>query len=359
MKRANGTGSVYKLSGNRHNPYIAVIDLGYDDNGKRMRKRIGSYRTAREGQKALELYLSNPHSIQKVTVNDLWERVKTDRLKRGTIPRALASAWKIHVSKIKNACISDLKTLHLQAIVDAAPATMHPPILTVFHDIYRVAIANDLVMKDYSRFVTTAPQAKSEKHKPLSTAEMRMLWEAAASEHVQIALIQIYTGMRQNELAKMRIDDVHIEERYMVGGSKTDAGRNRVIPIAECILPFVRHFYNISRFMKSELLIAPDTKRQLYRAFGGVHIRDIWLSKLPFKGHLSHDARHTFITLADNYGMPEKIQQVIAGHKAANITKAVYTHKAIAQLVAAVNTLPYGINMFVYPDEKDFSALAK
>ena len=34
MKRANGTGCVTKLSGNRRKPYIAKITLGYDENGK-------------------------------------------------------------------------------------------------------------------------------------------------------------------------------------------------------------------------------------------------------------------------------------------------------------------------------------
>lgn len=361
MKRANGTGSVYKLSGNRHNPYIAVIDLGYDDSGKRMRKRIGSYRTAREGQKALEAYLINPKQADqmRVTVGDVWEAAKHARETKGNIARALLSVWKNHVSRLSKMPIANVKTMHLQDIVNTAPASLHPQIKTVFRMIFRMAISNDLTEKDYSQFVTIAPPAKSEKHTALTTTEMRTLWNASGDEHVQLALIQIYTGMRRNELSKMRIEDVHIAEQYMVGGSKTDAGRNRVIPIADCILPFVKHFYSISRFMKSEYLVTPDAKRQIHLYQGMANIADVWTMQLPIKGHTSHDARHTFITLSDNYGMPEKIHQIIAGHKAANVTKNVYTHKAIIQLIAAVNTLPHGSNMFVSPDEEAAYSTAK
>lgn len=361
MRRANGTGSVYKLSGNRHNPYIAVVDLGYDDTGRRIRKRIGSFRTAREGQKALEMYLVNPRQANqtRVTVGDVWEAAKHARETKGAIARALLSAWKNHVSKLSKMPIANIKTMHLQDVINTAPASLHPQIKTVFRMIFRMAISNDLTEKDYSQFVTIATPAKSEKHTALTTAEMRTLWSTSENEHVQIALIQIYTGMRQNELAKMRIADVHIAEQYMIGGSKTDAGRNRVIPIADCILPFVKHFYNISHFMKSELLITPDTKRGIRRSKNTANIAGVWSLQLPIKGHTSHDARHTFITLSDNYGMPEKVQQVIAGHKAANVTKDIYTHKAIIQLIAAVNTLPHGTDMFVSPDEQTAHRTAK
>ena len=51
----------------------------------------------------------------------------------------------------------------------------------------------------------------------------------------QIALVLVYTGMRIDELLSMLRDDVHLEEGYLIGGEKTDAGRQRTIPILEPI----------------------------------------------------------------------------------------------------------------------------
>ena len=39
----------------------------------------------------------------------------------------------------------------------------------------------------------------------------------------------IYTGMRIGELFGLRTENVH--ETYVIGGEKTKAGRNRIIPI--------------------------------------------------------------------------------------------------------------------------------
>ena len=38
MKNPNGFGSVYKLSGKRRKPYIAVITVGYTIDGKQKEK---------------------------------------------------------------------------------------------------------------------------------------------------------------------------------------------------------------------------------------------------------------------------------------------------------------------------------
>jgi hypothetical protein len=35
MRRANNTGTIYKLSGARHNPWTAKVCTGYDKDGKR------------------------------------------------------------------------------------------------------------------------------------------------------------------------------------------------------------------------------------------------------------------------------------------------------------------------------------
>lgn len=44
-------------------------------------------------------------------------------------------------------------------------------------------------------------------------------------------LIGIYSGWRPQELSILKIADIDLENNTMFGGLKTDAGRNRCVPI--------------------------------------------------------------------------------------------------------------------------------
>ena len=54
MKRANGSGSVYKMKHKPlRKPYRAVVTIGYDESGKCKRKTIGYYAKSKEAWDAL------------------------------------------------------------------------------------------------------------------------------------------------------------------------------------------------------------------------------------------------------------------------------------------------------------------
>ena len=42
------------------------------------------------------------------------------------------------------------------------------------------------------------------------------------------------------ELLDMTCDQVNLEEQYFKGGSKSDSGKNRIVPIHPRIMPFVK-----------------------------------------------------------------------------------------------------------------------
>ncbi len=85
MKRANGTGSVYKLSGHRRRPFIAVLTTGWSDDGKRYRKIIGYFKSAKEGWDALTMYGLNPakYDTRTITFGDIWDIVVKENERRG------------------------------------------------------------------------------------------------------------------------------------------------------------------------------------------------------------------------------------------------------------------------------------
>lgn len=161
-------------------------------------------------------------------------------------------------------------------------------------------------------------------------------------------LIYIYTGMRPVELLDIESINVHLEERYMIGGVKTDAGKNRIIPIHDAIVPLIEYRLNQNR----KYLITNKYGNHYTRA---VYHNSNWntvMNKLNMN-HSPHDGRYTFAALADNIGMNETSKKIIMGHALSNkngtafktggtsdVTRDVYTEKTIPELVAEVNKLP-------------------
>ncbi len=79
LKRANGIGSVYKLSGRRRKPYAATISNScqYDTIHCRCiqeRTTIGYYETRDAAIIALNNYLSDPYDVKKsaITFEELY-----------------------------------------------------------------------------------------------------------------------------------------------------------------------------------------------------------------------------------------------------------------------------------------------
>ena len=151
---------------------------------------------------------------------------------------------------------------------------------------------------------------------------------------MQLALVYCYTGLRPSELIEMKRENVHLSERYMIGGMKTEAGRNRTIPIAEKIVPIIEGF--LSR-PSDFLLTAPD----------GTHPTNLptlakryWeKSASPIvRAHLPHDGRHTCETMLDNARIAKRTIQLIIGHAGEDVD-ALYTHKTRKQLIEAINKI--------------------
>ena len=117
-----------------------------------------------------------------------------------------------------------------------------------------------------------------------------------------------------------------------------EAGRDRCIPIAECIYSFIKELYQQAQFKRVESLldkvIHKDTfRREMQRMCHNLNLGD----------HKPHDTRHTFISMASNIGIDEIIIKRIVVHSSKdNITQEVYTHKTVQQYIEAVNRLLHG-----------------
>lgn len=339
MRRANGTCGIYKLSGNRRRPWMVNVTIGWTDDGKQLRKPIGYFSSRTAAEKAAAEYLETPYSIdsRKYTLFDLYNAWAKNRYinKDEDIPHQYAAAFKF-CDTIKEKLFCELKTQHLQKVIDSCPKgySTKKNIKILLNQIYKYALANDIANKNYAELVKLPPQVLSRLHQPFTEDELSLLWQHQENRNVRMVLILCYTGLRPTELLKIETANVFLDERYMLGGIKTAAGKNRVIPIAEKIYPFIQELYK----PETATLVHNDRGRAInYDKFRSLYWNPAMTAlKLT---HLPHDGRHTCATMLDNAGVNKKAVQLILGHTTTDITDKVYTHKTIQQLIDAINSI--------------------
>ena len=141
--------------------------------------------------------------------------------------------------------------------------------------------------------------------------EMQFVSKCLSSETLsgKAFLFILYAGLRRSELASARIVGPWIEVKTAkVRKGKQD--KNRRIPIS----PLLR---KVLPNVESEL----PTFQALYLNRLGRTFKE-WMPN-----HHLHELRHTFITRAQECGIPREVVSVWAGHKADNtMTTNVYTH---------------------------------
>ena len=229
--------------------------------------------------------------------------------------------------------------MHLQAIIDENSHLSRSSIAIILKGLngaFESAIKNDIIVKNYAALLELKPAEKSAIHKPFTEAEIQTIWEHEHLDIAKLLLMYIYSGMRPIELLSIKIENVHLDKRYIIGGVKTKAGKDRLIPIADCVMPFYREIYAKASVSKSDTLI-PHGYTSKYL---GKPIKR-FCKEVGISDHLPHDTRHTFVTLASNYGMDRYVLKAIVGHtQSKDITADVYTHKTIEQYIEEVNKIP-------------------
>lgn len=341
MKLANGYGTVHKVSGKRRKPFRVRATIGWDDNGKQIYKELGYVESYPKGIERLELYHNNPNLIDNETVTfkelyEKWSEKKYPKLGKSAIIN-YKNAFS-YCSDIWNIPFIDLKLNALQNVVNKADGKLatQKKIKGLMNLMYDFAMANDIVNKKYSDYIELSMQIKKIPRIPFSEEEIKILWENVdVIKYVDTILILIYTGLRINELLSIKVENVFIDKNYMIGGSKTEAGKDRIIPIHHRIKSLIERWLNDST---SEYLIHNTINKQLeYKNYLARNWKDI-MKTLNFK-HNPHDTRHTFATRMDNAGANQVCRKLIMGHAIQDLTDKVYTHKTLDKLIEAIEML--------------------
>lgn len=340
MRLPSGYGSVIKHKGNRRRPYQVRITRGWDDNGKQLYSTLGWFEKREEAIIALAEYNSSPYDIEanKETFTDVFEKWKLEHYTKvsdnAIVNYNLAYKYCKSIHKMR---FKDIRLTHLQAIIDNC-GKGYPTrkiIKALMNQLFSFAIKNDIVEKKYSQFVDVGQNEGKVNRKPFTKEEIKKLFDNVDKlEWTDTVLIMIFSGLSVGELLDLKTENIHLEERYMVGGLKTKAGRNRIIPINKKIEPFIRKYYN----PKNEYLITNFKGNQMQYSNYRREKFDNVMEKLRMK-HNPHECRHTFASLMDSAGANKLCLKRIIGHSSQDITEDVYTHKTIEELIETIDLI--------------------
>lgn len=299
MRLPNGYGSVFKVKG-RRNPWRAVTAAPE-------RKHVGYYATKMEAIKVLANLKEQPNTI---TVEDVYNKWSAEKYPTLSFTYHYEKAWK-RLAPIKDRRMCDLKLDDLEKLFNATDCAPKPrrDMKIVLNQLFEYAMRHDIVVKNYAVYLE-AKQPKPTKQKvPFSKEEIQVLFDTN-TDLSHMILVSIYSGWRPSELLNYTIDG-----DLMKGGSKTEAGKNRIVPIHPKIADFVQEYRM--------------DYREYRRRFG-------ILMEMLGMNHTPHECRHTFITMAKEKNINNDVLKLLVGHSTNDVTEKVYTHRSIDSLRKAV-----------------------
>lgn len=334
MKLPNGFGSIVKLNGNRRKPYAV----------RRHGKYLAYFATHDEALIYLADVNKQPDIIgSELTFAEIYRLEMAEHAAKIS-PKTVngyKSAYQ-HCKALWSMKIKGIKVSDLQAVI-AGCGTGQPTqkkVRQIMHNVYRYAVKYQLISasSDLSGYVDIDKLKRKYKKVPFNTRQLNRVKQIADSNDVlapwaKCIVMMCYCGTRPSEFLAILKTDVKLRQRYfLVRDSKTEAGRNRSVPISKKVLPYYEWWLS----QAGRTLVAMDGKPVSYSRFLKLFYRVCDAARCK---HKPHECRHTCATWLDDKGANKLSIKRILGHATTDITDGVYTHKSLAQLKKAIDLL--------------------
>lgn len=352
----NGFGQITKItSKNLSRPYRAMVTVDKTVEGKpvcALLKPVAYFKTYNEAYEALLEYNSKRGVyfgiIPFKNVYEEWydkTSPKRSRVWCRTTDNCYRYCKNIHDSDIGTISIKDIK----DAMSNIGAYHMRECLRDMINSVFKYALNQQYISKNPFLGISIdigMDKPDTQHHKSFTDEEMKALWAHTDDKYVRIILIGCYSGWRPSELLNLKLGDVNISNETMRGGMKTDAGKNRIVPIHSAIYQFVCDFYVYASKCGSEYLFSSDAAPHLTKIPTTTYRRR-FLDVMTEYGlditHSPHDCRKQFITMGKKYDMDEYAIKRIVGHAITDITENVYTDRDISWLKSQIEKIIVGV----------------
>lgn len=362
----NGFGSITEIKDKSlRNRFRVRVCVGKTPEGKPILKPLkpnayfSTYNTAYE---ALVEYNRNPYDLDSdITVKELYDKWSDEYFAKisPSAVRTIHAAWS-YCSSVYNMRAKDLRARHIKGCMDEGyrigtvgkekgkkiyPSSgIKARIKSMFNLMLDYGEEYEIVDKNYARTFDISSdivddiENSKKKHIVFTDEEIGRLWDNVYKiQFADWVLIQMYMGWRPQELATLKLDEVNLDDWYMKAGMKTDAGKQRIVPIHEKIKGLVKRNYDIAVDLGSPYLFNDKGQthsgsyRITYDKYKNRFDKVIAALKLN-PDHRPHDPRKTFVTKCKKTGVDEYALKSMVGHTIQDITESVYTERDIEWL---------------------------
>lgn len=363
MKRANGTGTIVKLSGNRRKNWMVKVPE-YNEYGTFTGRQVPIGYFA--DRPSADLFLAEYNKSKGIFDTDKMQYTFSDvynDYKREKFPTAeeqkimretrkkiigklgISNMWQISGSyknskTLWNKKYADLRKHDFESVIYSAkklsPSKLNH-IVSFFRKMDQYAMEQGIITMGYAQFLEIIPEEVQKAKVPFNTLEIEKIWEHQGYIIADILLVLLYSCMRINELLEQETSKIFLDNNYMVGGLKTEAGKDRIIPIHHIIEPIIRKYFNPN----NKYLFTDENGHKIEYANYRNDFNN-FMEKLEMK-HISHEARLTGRSELDRKGANKVCIDRILGHKSQGVGEQKYTEKTIEELIETINLITYDL----------------
>ena len=355
--RANGTGTAVQ----RGKSWEARVIVGWKPSKDGTHKipewrTKGGFPTKKEAinycPALLKSGLRPKQRPARCTLQDVyqeWEPFYAPRVGQSTMV-CYQSAYK-HFEKLHTRFMDLITASDLQACMDACPAgkRTHQNMKVVAGLLWGYAVDANIIEKDVTENLYIGKH-ETVQREPITEKELEVIRQAIGRErYAEYVYCLCYLGFRPGEFLSLRKDHYRVMDgiEVLVNGSKTEAGRDRVVVIPPVILDIVR-----SRlFVPGTDLIFPQYgfARVKGTFLGFKQMSDEYFNKHVFKplcaslgiaeGKVPYCARHTYSDKLKRADGTDKAKAGLMGHTDYAFTKSHYQSTDLDDLIEVAVTM--------------------
>ncbi len=321
--RGNGQGSVYQLP---NKTWIAVRTVGYqtDEDGKvhRITRSKAGFKTKKEALDYLPK-IEEKRAKKTPTFKELYDFWQPTHCAGKSTINCYSAAFRFF-RPLWNVKLADIDIDDLQDCMDDCPKgkRTRQNMKAVCGLLYKYAIPRGMASINMGQYLIVGEGEDSSKDGlPLEAVE-KLMKISGTNTGAAYAVCQCYMGFRPSELLALNVEDYNREERAFVGGTKTDAGRDRTVTISPKIQKVIDTL--VSGKENGPVFCADDGSRMslkvyraaFYAALGAAGIDNPIVEKdgVRRRKYTPHSCRHTFATMMKSVDAPTADKLKLIGH---------------------------------------------
>lgn len=380
--KANGEGTIYKFTKNNKTYYRGMLSVGYDENGKLIRKSFTGAKKQDVVNKMAEYKSKNNNGLlpsdDKITLQQWFHTWLFDFRINDLKPSSLERYEGIYRNYIYNSpigkkALTNLRAADIQSYYNALTSSGKSPsnirmINKALKASLNEALKQNYIIKNYCDSITLPKVSKSEDIVVFTKDEQKALILYLNGHKLKMLIVMaLGTGLRQGELLALKWSDIDfinntvsvsksIKLVYIVdkdGNRKSSILEQtpktkssiRTIPVPSNIIDELKLYKKEQEknskselYKDNDIIFADDTGNYLdSRYLSKRYTKLLKEAEIDYKKF--HSLRHTYATRLFEAGIPIKTVQVLMGHSDIKTTMNIYTHVMPEEKTKAVEKL--------------------